>query len=228
MTKQPFAATHLLRLFPLLLLLGACGSESVPEVVDPAEEAMARGQAAFEQLQFGQAAEAFSSAIQLDSTRADAYLMRGQVRWMSQQFDKAVTDLDRAIGLDSSLAWAYFFRGSSHFSLDHFPEALDDLEVAASSGELPDEDRARAHRMRAILYMASDRFGESIDALSHAITLRPDLSLYYFERGLLYAAAERPTEAENDLERFLSLDSTANENTAFARQKLDSLRASGT
>ncbi len=140
------------------MLFGACGP-------DPATEAIARGDAAFEQLQFAQAARDYSTAIQLDSTLAHAFLMRGKVRWMSQQYGPAVEDLDRALGLDSTLAWGYFFRGSSYFSLDSLGLALDDLETAAASDELPAEDRARAHRMRAIVYMATERYSEGVDAL---------------------------------------------------------------
>jgi tetratricopeptide (TPR) repeat protein len=213
------------RLLPLLVLfvLSACGPEP-GAATESATDALARGDAAFEQLQFAPAAREYTTAIALDSTLADAYLMRGKVRWMSQQYGPAVDDLNRALDLDPSLAWAYFFRGSSYFSLDSLTLALTDLQTAAESDELPAEDRARAHRMRAIVFMTTDRYGEGIDALSEAIALRSDLPLYRFERGLLNAAADRPAEAMADLEQFLVMDTTANETTAFARVKLDSLR----
>jgi tetratricopeptide (TPR) repeat protein len=207
----------------LLVLLSACGPDrsEATEAVD----ALARGDSAFQQLQFAQAADDYSTAIRLDSTLAQAYLKRGQVRWMSQDFGSAIDDLNRALDLDASLAWAYFFRGSSYFSLDSFALALPDLETAGASDDLPGEDRARAHRMRAIAFMLTDRYGEGVDAMSRAITLRSDLPLYRFERGLLNDAADRPAEAAADLERYLAMDTTANGNTAFARTKLDSLRA---
>ena len=209
----------------LLLVAGACGSEVTTTDQETVSEAMARGDAAFEQLQLGEAVEAYSVAIERDSTRAHPYLMRGQVRWMSQQYGTAVEDLNRALALDSTLAWAYFFRGSSYFSLDSLSQALDDLHVAAVSSEIPDEDRARAHRMRAIVYMAVSDFDKAIDAISLAITLRQDTPLYLFERGLLNDAAGRGPAARDDLERFLVMDTTVNENTQFARMKLDSLRS---
>lgn len=218
----PSSVVHRLGL-ALLILFGACGPAQ-EEAAETASSALARGDAAFQQLQFAEAAEEYSTAIRLDSTLAQAYLMRGQVRWMSQQYGSAVDDLDRALDLDSSLAWAHFFRGSSYFSLDSLALALDDLQTAADAQELPAEDRARAHRMRAIVFMSTDRYGEGIEAMDEAIGLRPDLPLYVFERGLLASAADRPAEAAADLERFLAMDTTANENTAFARAKLDSLR----
>ena len=191
-------------LLSILLSLSACAPEPVEDVPEPAEAAVARGDSAFQQLQFAQANDEYSTAIRLDSTLAHAFLMRGQVRWMSQQFGPAVEDLDRALALDSTQAWGYFFRGSSYFSLDSLDLALADLQTAATSGDLPDEDRARAHRMRAIVFMSTDRYEEGIDALSRAIDLRPDAPLYLFERGLLNAAADRPAEATSDLERFLA------------------------
>ncbi|MEP0545866.1 MAG: tetratricopeptide repeat protein [Rhodothermales bacterium] len=208
----------------LLVLLSACGPDRTV-ATESAADALARGDSAFQQLQFAQAARDYSTAIQLDSTLAQAFLMRGQVRWMGQQYESAVDDLNRALDLDSSLAWGYFFRGSSYLSLDSLTRALDDLQIAAAAAELPDEDRARAHRLRAIVHMSTDRYGEGVDAISEAIELQPDLAYYVFERGLLNAAAERPEAAAADLERFLAMDTTANENTAFARAKLDSLRA---
>ena len=220
---SPRHATRCLFL-TLLLLFSACASDR-NGATESAADALARGDAAFQRLEFAQAARDYSTAIRLDSTSAQAYLMRGQVRWMGQQYEPAVDDLDRALELDSSLAWGYFFRGSSYFSLDSLALALDDLQTAANSDELPDEDRARAHRLRAIVHMSTDRYDEGADAISEAIGLRPDIPLYVFERGLLYAAADRPAAAAADLERFLSMDTTANENTAFARAKLDSLQA---
>lgn len=204
-------------LLPLLLLLSACGA-------DPAEEALSLGDDALNQFQFGQAVQHYTDAIRLDSSLATAYLHRGQAHWMGRQFGTAIDDLDRALELDPDLGWAHFLRGSSYFALDSLALALPDLQAAAAAEDVPMEDRARAHHMRAVVFMMSDRYSDGIDALSEAIDLRPDLPLFVFERGLLYAEKGRKPEAVADLERFLDADTTASEATALARHKLDSLQ----
>jgi tetratricopeptide (TPR) repeat protein len=202
----------------LSLLLGACGGNA-------AHEALTLGHAALAGMRLDEATEHYTEALRHDPSLAEAYLRRGQIRYMAQQHEAAVEDLDRALALDSGLGWASFFRGSSHFALSHFDRALPDLAAAAASTDLPDEDRARAHRMRAIVFMNTDRYAEGADALSASIALRPDLPLAYFERGMLYAELGRREEAIADLEAFLGMDPGENEVTAQARQTLDTLRA---
>ena len=192
---------------------------------DPAREALARGDEAFAQMQLVRAGAHYTEAIQQDSTLATAYLKRGQVRWMGRRFAPAIEDLDRAVGLDPDLGLAYFFRGSSLFALDSLDYGLDDLAVAATSSDLPDEDRARAHRMRGIVHMRGGRYPEGIVALDQAIELQPEHSFHYYERGLLHAAAGNTASAVADLEHFVRGDAAATQATLHARRTLDSLSA---
>ena len=175
-------------------------------------------------MQFAEASEQLTEAIRLDSTFAEAYLQRGKVRWMARGYSKAVDDLDRALALDSTLGWAYFFRGSSLFAIDSLDLGLSDLERAAASGDLPAQDRARAQRMRGIVFMQDEDFSAGVDALGAAIDLHPEHAFYYYERGLLLAAAGSNEEAAEDLERFVRMDSTSADALEHARSTLDSLR----
>jgi tetratricopeptide (TPR) repeat protein len=192
---------------------------------DPAEAALQRGTEALNQMQMAAANEHLTEAIRLDSTRAEAYLKRGQVWWMSRGYERAVEDLDRALALDSSLAWGYFLRGSSLFALDSLDAGLGDFERAATSADLPAQDRARAQRMRGIVFMQNADYEAGAEALGAAIALQPDHAFHYYERGLLYAALGASADAVGDLEHFLRADSTGSEAVTHARLTVDSLQA---
>lgn len=206
----------------LALVPLACGPKGLTE----AEDALARGDSALSRLALPEAAEYYTEALRRDSTLAEAYLKRGQVAWMGRRFEAAIADLDRALALEPGLGWAHFFRGASLFALDRLEEALPDLEAAGASSDLPAEDRARAHRMRAVVYMNTGDYPAGIDALTEAIALQPDHPFHYFERGLLAAEAGRPETAADDLTRFLEMDTTATDATEQARRVLGALGAS--
>ncbi|MDX1532157.1 MAG: tetratricopeptide repeat protein [Rhodothermales bacterium] len=202
------------------LLLSACGRER-------AREALAAGNVALNRLELDAASGHYTEALRLDPGLAEAHLKRGQIRWMQRRFEPAIEDLDRALALDPDLGWAHFFRGASLFALDRLEEALPALAFAAASDDLPPADRARAHRMRGIVFMNVERYEDGAEALSAAVALQPRHAIHYFERGLLYAALSRNRDAAADLERFLHLDSTTSTAVAHARHVLDSLRAAG-
>lgn len=212
----------------LCLLVGVSSCSSGPS---PSEQALADGNQALAALRLADAEEHFSMVIEVDSTIVEAFIGRGQVRYMSQQYEQAAADLGRALALDPSVDVASFLRGLSLLATDTPERALPDLERAGLSESLDMQDRVRAHRMRAIVFMSMEQFESSIEALTQAIALDPGNGAFYYERGLLKARVGQSKAAAGDLERFLTLQEAlpvANADTVAAmqaRQTLDSLRA---
>ncbi|MEL7361557.1 MAG: tetratricopeptide repeat protein [Bacteroidota bacterium] len=210
----------------LLASLVACSSGPSPQ-----EQALADGNQALAALELADAEEYFSRAIELDSTVVGAFIGRGQVRYVSQRYVQAVEDMDRALALDPELSMAYFLRGLSLLATDTPEQSLPDLARAGLSESLDMQDRVRAYRMRAIVFMSMEQFESSIEALTEAIALAPGNGAFYYERGLLKARVGQSDAAVGDLERFLTLQEAlpiANTDTVAtmqALQTLDSLRA---
>ena len=62
------------------------------------------------------AIKAYTEAIELSPTLAEAYNNRGHLKNELGQYQTALADLDRAIELNPTLAMAYNNRGASKFS----------------------------------------------------------------------------------------------------------------
>ena len=74
--------------------------------------------------------EDFSRAIDIDPTRADAYLGRANTLSTLGRYEEALPDYNRAIEIDPELANAYANRGSAHSQTGQYKKAIADYEKA--------------------------------------------------------------------------------------------------
>ena len=74
--------------------------------------------------------EDFSRAIEIDPTRADAYVGRANTLLTLGRFEESLPDYNRAIEIDPELANAYANRGSAHSHLGQYEKAIADYEMA--------------------------------------------------------------------------------------------------
>jgi tetratricopeptide (TPR) repeat protein len=74
--------------------------------------------------------EDFSRAIDIDPTRADAYVGRANTLSTLGRYEEALPDYDRAIEIDPELANAYANRGSAHSQTGQYKKAIADYEKA--------------------------------------------------------------------------------------------------
>jgi tetratricopeptide (TPR) repeat protein len=83
---------------------------------------------------FPAALEDANKAIELDQTRAVAFLDRGTIKAIMKDTEGAVADLDTAISLDPSCAEAYHQRGLARRELGMESEAIADITKAKELG----------------------------------------------------------------------------------------------
>ena len=74
--------------------------------------------------------EDFSRAIDIDPTRADAYVGRANTLSTLGRYEEALPDYNRAIEIDPELANAYANRGSAHSQTGQYEKAIADYEKA--------------------------------------------------------------------------------------------------
>jgi len=74
--------------------------------------------------------EDFNRAIDIDPTRADAYLGRANTLSTLGRYEEALPDYNRAIEIDPELANAYANRGSAHSQTGQYEKAIADYEKA--------------------------------------------------------------------------------------------------
>jgi tetratricopeptide (TPR) repeat protein len=72
----------------------------------------------------------FTRAIDIDPTRADAYLGRANTLSTLGRYEEALPDYNRAIEIDPELANAYANRGSAHSQIGQYEKAIADYEKA--------------------------------------------------------------------------------------------------
>ena len=74
--------------------------------------------------------EDFSRAIDIDPSRADAYLGRANTLSTLGRYEQALPDYNRALEIDPELANAYANRGSAHSQTGQYKKAIADYEKA--------------------------------------------------------------------------------------------------
>ena len=74
--------------------------------------------------------EDFSRAIDMDPSRADAYLGRANTLNTLGRYEESLPDYNRAIEIDPKLANAYANRGSAYSQLGQYQKAIADYEMA--------------------------------------------------------------------------------------------------
>ena len=74
---------------------------------------------------------AFTKAIELDPSLANAYSNRGWAYIKLGQYEQAIADCTKAIELDPSLAIAYNYRGWAHIKSGQHEQATADYDKAA-------------------------------------------------------------------------------------------------
>jgi len=184
-------------------------TESPPSAAPrtPLPEAVAHykaGIAALEDWELEQAIEAFSQAIEADTSFAEAYYQRGTTHRQLGQLAEAEADLTQAIALAPGLAEAFYERGDLYLDLARGQDALRDLTRAI---ELQ-PDHAQAHLRRAqtyAWYVEGQDEALVLADLNRAIELSPDLEEAWYMRGETYYAWEEYDLALSDLTQVVKL-----------------------
>jgi tetratricopeptide (TPR) repeat protein len=194
------------------------------------------GQALHRTGQNASAAEAYSSAIAIDSTDPNAFAGRGDVLAAARLVDQAIADYTEAIRLDPSHSRALAGRGIVRFEQGQDELALADLDRAialdqkyakaysfrgatfarrgANERALADydaviallPDNAGAYKDKGGVLVRLGRFAEAIKALDDAIRLDPRRATAFQNRGAAYSGSGQYERAIDDFTEAIRLD----------------------
>ena len=146
-SRQNFKKLMVCLLCIQMLLIGTTFAENQ---LRTAKEWFDKGMIYTKQKEFGNAIEAYTKAIELNSKYKEAYLKRGQSHQELEQFDVALNDFDKAIKLDPTYVEAYISRGATYTQKRKFDLALNDFNKAIERD--PKNSRAYAERAYGLWY----------------------------------------------------------------------------
>jgi len=152
--------------------------------------------------QLQKAITAFTTAIELDRSRWEAYRFRGIAYARLGRHDLAVADFDVAIRGDPQCTGCYHERSTSKMFSGHLENALEDLSVCMDL----DADFAPAYSTRAGINMRKGLYRQALVDVNTALTLKPENVDYLHNRAVVLTSLERYGEAIEDYERAISLD----------------------
>ncbi|OGW20309.1 MAG: hypothetical protein A2X55_10630 [Nitrospirae bacterium GWB2_47_37] len=135
--------------------------------------------------EYDRAIEAYTSAIALDPSYADAYAYssRGVAYTMKGQYDKAIEDCSKAISLNPKDAYAYSFRGVAYANKGQYDRAIEDYSKAIA---LDHPNLAAAYSSRGVVYAKKGQYDKAIEDYSKCIALDPKNAEAYYFRGGVY------------------------------------------
>ena len=185
-----------------LLAFSGCGPSDEQQAV----EAYNRGVAYYDKGEYDKAIAAFTVAIRLDPTDAEAYYNRGVAYTEEGEPDKAIADFDDAIRLDPTYAKAYYNRGVIYGERGEPDKAIADHRPKRS-GSIPTDAMAYYNRGN-----AWDDKGEDDKAIAdydEAIErLDPKDAISLLQPGRRLRGKGEPDKAIADYDEAIRLDPT--------------------
>src|SRR6266545_45781 len=143
---------------------------------------------------------AYTRAIELDRSYADAYNNRGVAYMTQKDYAAAAADFTRSIEIVPSDA-AYNNRGSILFSQQKIEEAIADFTAG-----LKLKASAEGYVNRGTAYQNTNRDALALADYERAIELNPKFGRAYVLRGLLLLETGQDAKAQKDLEKGFQLD----------------------
>jgi adenylate cyclase len=160
-------------------------------------EAVASGWTEFIADDLARAETLAQKALSLDSASATAYRLFAEVHLARRHFDLALGQIDRALEINPSDAESFSMRGAILVWAGRAAEALRWLEGALRL----DSANARATFYLGMAYYFLDRYGQSIEAMDHALAGSLGLNTQVSGRSILaaaYAQLDRRPDAERE------------------------------
>jgi tetratricopeptide (TPR) repeat protein len=122
----------------------------------------------------------YTSAIQLNSDSASAYLKRGQCYVMLKKYDKAISDYNKAIKLKPDTIQIFYLRGLAYMAASNYKSAFDDFSKVIRL----DPNNYDSFIQRGAACEGMENFKSANYDYSEAIRIRPKDGFAYYKRGL--------------------------------------------
>lgn len=143
----------------------------------------------------------FNESIRLKKNNADAFADRGRAKFAARNVAGAIADYSEAIRLSPGLAEFYIERGHAYTVSGKVENAIHDLTEAIRLNP----SSARAFSERGIAYVTKGDLVEAQNDYTSGIALFPFPEIY-LNRGFVYEAQGRRTEAVEDFRKALLSD----------------------
>jgi serine/threonine protein kinase/tetratricopeptide (TPR) repeat protein len=146
------------------------------------------------------AVNAYTKALQFETTNAEIYKGRGDAYVGNNDLDRALADYEQAIKLNKDDPDAYIRRGLLFERRRNYQQALADYIEAVRLGRT-----AESFLKRGNLYNQLSRYDEAIADYSETLKLRPSDHEAYFGRGSAYLSKGLYNQSLQDLNEAIRL-----------------------
>jgi tetratricopeptide (TPR) repeat protein/tRNA A-37 threonylcarbamoyl transferase component Bud32 len=176
------------------------------------EVALALGKKKFDQNYFEAAEEAYTQAIRLDPTCAEAYKRRGACKFNQGRVKDSLPDFSKALELAPDDTEAYKWRALAYANLQDFSPAITDLEKALKlkpADPAPYHDLlARVYSNRAVEKARNGQFAQAAADVTEAMKHDPKAAVFYHQRGSCYFNLKEYEKAAADFTEAIKREPT--------------------
>jgi tetratricopeptide (TPR) repeat protein len=151
----------------------------------------------------------FTESIRLNKENMPAFEGRGWVKFTAGNLTGAIADYSEAIRLSPATIELYNERGHIYIIDGKPDDAIRDLTEAlrlTSSNPSAFNTRANAFNTRGFAYFKKDDLVRAQEDFTAAIAINPLKSIFYLNRGHVYEAQGKASDAVDDLQQALLLD----------------------
>lgn len=157
----------------------------------------------------------YTSIVELEPDKSDYYYKRGRILIEKAQYKAALSDLNKAIELDrENDFWRYLSRAEVYGRLGDCAAAEKDFRSGIKMAGNNRVSLGYAYSIRANFYRGCEQYEKAIEDYTKAIDIQTEkafISLYYFERAMIYERIHNTELAISDYEKLIELDSGGND-----------------
>lgn len=157
----------------------------------------------FDGLKYEDAIAQFTSAIGIEPSNADYYLIRGKAYELLKKYDDARADYEKAMVFGPKDADAIIRMGAVANRTGRFDEALSLLNRATSLAKREHE----LYSEKVIAMIGLGKYDQALRASDTALIIKPDAMDYYY-RGVTYAKLKNDVMAKTEFEKSVKKDET--------------------
>mgnify|MGYP003774820355 CR=1 FL=1 len=150
------------------------------------------GEEFFEKMNFRDAIEQFTRAVEMDPGYDRAYIQRANAYARLNDYEHAAADYDRAIVFNEKDAELYYLSGYAHHQQGRLGDALTRLEKAIDMKR----NYLEAYQVRSMVYFKLQRYQEALEDCRICLRLKED-ALGYYNLAQVYDRLEMYREAED-------------------------------
>ena len=151
---------------------------------------------------FTEAISAYTKAIEINSSFAEAYNNRGLNYVEQGNLPQAISDYNKAIEINSNLPDAYANRGLAYARQRNFDQAVSDFTKAIEINP----NFAEAYINRGTAYNDQGNFTQAISDYNKAIEINPNFAAAYYNRGNTYKKQNNLSQAISDYSKAIEIN----------------------